>query len=139
MNATVNQTVINALPPFYYTQVFLLDLAGAFVIMTIIELFMLRNSSLTHLRLALPFLTFSIGFVLISLYLVPYITYNPEYTTPYNVTYRITPYSSNGAVLLYASIAVLALAVAYFVYAFAVDVLHVSFGRSSKDEGYFIP
>jgi len=135
----VNETVVNALPPFFYTQVFLLDLAGGFIIMTIIELFMLRNSSLAHLRLALPFLTFSIGFVLISLYLVPYITYNPVYTSPYNVTYRVTPYSSNGAVLLYVSIAVLAMAVAYFVYAFAVDVLHVSFGRSSKGDDYFIP
>lgn len=106
--------------------------------MTIIELFMLRNSSLTHLRLALPFLTFSVGFTLISLYLAPYITYNPEYTSPYNVTYRITPYSTSGVVLIYISIAVLAMAVAYFVYALMVDVLHVSFG-SSKDDGYYIP
>jgi hypothetical protein len=136
--ANVNTTVVNALPPFSYTQVFLIDLAGGFIIMTIIELFMLRNSSLTHLRLALPFLTFSVGFTLISLYLAPYITYNPVYTSPYNVTYRITPYSADGAVLVYTSIAVLALAVAYFVYALAVDVLHVSFG-SSKDEGYYIP
>ena len=134
----VNETVINALPPFNYTGVFLIDLAGGFIIMTIIELFMLRNSRLTHLRLALPFLTFSIGFTLVSLYLSPYITYNPVYTTPFNVSYRITPYSSDGAVLLYASIAVLALAVAYFFYAFAVDVLHISFG-GGKDEGYFIP
>jgi len=135
----VNTTIINALPPFGYTQVFLLDVAGGFIILTIIELFMLRNSNLTHLRLALPFLTFSIGFALISLYLVPYITYNPVYTSPFNVTYRITPYSTDGAVLLYLSLAVLAMAVAYFVYAFAVDVLHVSFGSSSKDDGYFIP
>jgi hypothetical protein len=106
--------------------------------MTIITLFMLRNSSLTHLRLALPFLMFSVGFTLISLYLAPYITYNPVYTSPYNVTYRITPYSADGAVLIYVSIAVLALAVAYFVYALMVDVLHVSFG-SSKDDGYYIP
>ena len=75
----INSTVINALPPFFYTQVFLIDIAGGFIIMTIIELFLLRNSSLTHLRLALPFLTFSIGFTLISLYLSPYITYNPVY------------------------------------------------------------
>jgi energy-coupling factor transporter transmembrane protein EcfT len=136
--ANVNTTVINALPPFFYTQVFLIDLAGGFIIMAIIELFMLRNSSLTHLRLALPFLTFSIGFILVSLYLAPYITYNPEYTSPYNVTYRITPYSTSGVVLIYISIAVLAMAVAYFVYALMVDVLHVSFG-SSKDDGYYIP
>ncbi len=136
--ANVNTTVINALPPFFYTQVFLIDLAGGFILMTIIELFMLRNSSLTHLRLALPFLTFSVGFTLISLYLAPYITYNPEYTSPYNVTYRITPYSTSGVVLIYISIAVLAMAVAYFVYALMVDVLHVSFG-SSKDDGYYIP
>ncbi|AIZ11365.1 hypothetical protein AVU39_gp31 [Sulfolobus monocaudavirus SMV2] len=136
--ANVNTTVINALPPFSYTQIYLIDLAGGFLIMTIIELFMLRNSSLTHLRLALPFLTFSVGFTLISLYLAPYITYNPVYTSPYNVTYRITPYSADGAVLVYVSIAVLALAVAYFVYALAIDVLHISFG-SSKDEGYYIP
>jgi hypothetical protein len=135
----VNQTVINALPPFSYTQVFLIDLAGGFIILTIIELFMLRNSSLTHLRLALPFLTFSIGFTLISLYLSPYVTYNPVYTTPFNVTYRLTPYSTDGAVLLYISIAVLAMAIAYFIYAFAVDVLHISFGSSSKDGDYFIP
>jgi energy-coupling factor transporter transmembrane protein EcfT len=136
--ANVNTTVINALPPFFYTQVFLIDLAGGFIIMTIITLFMLRNSSLTHLRLALPFLMFSVGFTLISLYLAPYITYNPVYTSPYNVTYRITPYSADGAVLIYVSIAVLAMAVAYFVYALMVDVLHVSFG-SSKDDGYYIP
>jgi len=135
----VNSTVINALPPFFYTQVFLVDVAGGFIVLTIIELFLLRNSSLTHLRLALPFLTFSIGFTIISLYLSPYITYNPVYTSPYNVTYRITPYSTDGAVLLYLSLAVLAMSVAYFVYAFAVDVLHVSFGSSSKDDGYFIP
>jgi energy-coupling factor transporter transmembrane protein EcfT len=134
-----NSTVINALPPFFYTQVFLIDVAGGFVVLTIIELFLLRNSSLTHLRLALPFLTFSIGFTLISLYLSPYITYNPVYTTPYNVTYRITPYSTDGVVLLYISIAVLAMAIAYFVYAFAVDVLHISFGGSSDNDGYFIP
>jgi len=29
--------------------------------------------------------------------------------------------------------------IAYFNYAFAVDVLHISFGSSSKDDGYFIP
>jgi len=137
--ANANTTVINALPPFFYTQVFLIDLAGGFILMTIITLFMLRNSSLTHLRLALPFLMFSVGFTLISLYLAPYITYNPEYISPYNVTYRITPYSADGAVLIYVSIAVLALAVAYFVYALMVDVLHLSFGSSSKDEGYYIP
>jgi len=137
MTAT-NSTVINALPPFFYTQVFLVDIAGGFIIMTIIELFLLRNSSLTHLRLALPFLTFSIGFTLISLYLSPYITYNPVYTTPFNVTYRITPYSTDGAVLLYISLAILGLSIAYFIYAFAVDVLHLSFG-GSKDDGYFIP
>jgi len=137
--ANVNTTVVNALPPFFYTQVFLIDLAGGFILMTIITLFMLRNSSLTHLRLALPFLMFSVGFTLISLYLAPYITYNPVYTSPYNVTYRITPYSADGAVLIYVSIAVLALAVAYFVYALMVDVLHLSFGSSSKDEGYYIP
>ena len=135
----VNSTVINALPPFFYTQVFLVDVAGGFIVLTIIELFLLRNSSLTHLRLALPFLTFSIGFTIISLYLSPYITYNPVYTSPYNVTYRITPYSTDGAVLLYLSLAVLAMSIAYFVYAFAVDVLHVSFGGGSKDDGYFIP
>ena len=135
---SVNTTVINALPPFFYTQVFLIDLAGGFIIMTIITLFILRNSSLTHLRLALPFLMFSVGFTLISLYLAPYITYNPVYTSPYNVTYRITPYSADGAVLIYTSIAVLTIAVAYFVYALMVDVLHVSFG-SSKDDGYYIP
>jgi len=135
----INSTVINALPPFFYTQVFLVDIAGGFIIMTIIELFLLRNSSLTHLRLALPFLTFSLGFTLISLYLSPYITYNPVYTTPFNVTYRITPYSTDGAVLLYISIAILAMAIAYFIYAFAVDVLHLSFGGGSKDDGYFIP
>jgi len=43
--ANVNTTVVNALPPFFYTQVFLIDLAGGFVIMTIIELFMLRKST----------------------------------------------------------------------------------------------
>ena len=135
----INSTVINALPPFFYTQVFLVDIAGGFIIMTIIELFLLRNSSLTHLRLALPFLTFSLGFTFISLYLSPYITYNPVYTTLYNVTYRITPYSTDGAVLLYISLAILAMAIAYFIYAFAVDVLHLSFGGGSKDDGYFIP
>jgi hypothetical protein len=93
---------------------------------------------LIHLRLALPFLMFSVGFTLISLYLAPYITYNPVYTSPYNVTYRITPYSADGAVLVYMSFAVLALAVAYFGYALMVDVLHLSFG-SSKDDGYYIP
>jgi len=134
---TTNSTVINALPPFFYTQVFLVDVAGGFIIMTVIELFLLRNSSLTHLRLALPFLTFSVGFTLISLYLSPYITYNPVYTTPFNVTYRVTPYSTDGAVLLYVSFAILGLSIVYFIYAFAVDVLHLSFG--SKDDGYFIP
>jgi hypothetical protein len=134
----VNSTVINALPPFFYTQIFLLDLAGGFVVLTVIELFLLRNSSLPHMRLALPFLTFSIGFTLISLYLSPYITYNPVYTSPYNVTYRITPYSTDGTVLLYISLAVLAMSIAYFIYAFAVDVLHISFG-SSSDDGFFIP
>ncbi len=69
----------------------------------------------------------------------PYITYNPVYTTPFNVTYRITPYSTDGAVLLYISIAVLAMAIAYFIYAFAVDVLNISFGSSRDNDGYFIP
>jgi len=134
---TTNSTVINALPPFFYTQVFLVDVAVGFIIMTVIELFLLRNSSLTHLRLALPFLTFSVGFTLISLYLSPYITYNPVYTTPFNVTYRVTPYSTDGAVLLYVSFAILGLSAVYFIYAFAVDVLHLSGG--SKDDGYFVP
>ncbi len=43
--ANVNITVVNALPPFFYTQVFLVDLAGGFIIMAIIELFMLRKST----------------------------------------------------------------------------------------------
>jgi len=43
--ADVNTTVINALPPFFYTQVFLVDLAVGFIIMTIIELSMLRKST----------------------------------------------------------------------------------------------
>lgn len=120
---SVTTTVETALPPFFYTQIYLTDVIVGLLFISGIIYLILRKSNFRHLKYAIPFSVFAFGFAFVSAYLSPYVTFNPVYTSPNNVTYVLTPYSTSGSTMFYIAMAVVGMAMIYLIYAVLYDLL----------------